>query len=270
MRAWTVAIASLWLVSCSGQPGGPDGSDGNVSNDSGDGSATLSDGDAGGHGDGGVRDGGSPDGGFLDSGFPDGHPGDGHLSDAPSVDTGHPDSGQLDAGHPDSGPTDAGRADVGSGADVGTRPDVPPADTGGCALAVNIVQPPVGASIETCTTGAMQRIYYDFEATVAGGIPTSVQFAWRDPQGNLTAPAFSTTSAPPTQVTYDIGTMRYVAHRQVGGYFVAGDVTPLASFGSHGSSIGTWQVIVSVTGACSPAPVERSFDLTFTNHGCPN
>lgn len=200
------------------------------------------------------------------------------ASDAPASDVATGDAPNADVASPDViapmdvvavdvvTPTDAGvdvvRTDAATPPDVITVDvarvdtgvvDVPAADTG-CAGAftVRVTAPTADQAIETCTVSGMP-VYFNFTA-VPSGPATSVEFAWRTPDGTLAPPPWPAVTAAP-----------YVARRQVGGTMI--DVPPLAVL----SRRGTWQLEVVARDRCGrTAMATQPFTLIYTNRDCPN
>lgn len=156
---------------------------------------------------------------------------------------------------------DAPRTDVVTPVDTGV--DVPRTDTGvvdvpavdtGCtgAFTVRVTAPTANQEIETCTVSGAP-VYFNFTAEPSSPA-TSVEFAWRTPDGALAPPPWPAITAAP-----------YVARRQVGGMMI--DVPPLAVL----SRRGTWQLEVVARDRCGrTAMTSQPFTLIYTNRDCPN
>lgn len=167
--------------------------------------------------------------------------------DAPAVDVPATDAPRVDAPVVDAPLVDAPRADV-APVDVVTPPD------SGCAGAftVRVTAPTAMQQIETCTVSGAP-VYFNFTAEPSGPA-TSVEFAWRTPEGTLAPPPWPADTAAP-----------FTARRQVGGMMV--DVPPLAVLSRRTD----WTLEVTARDSCGrTATTTQPFSLIYTNHGCPN
>lgn len=168
-------------------------------------------------------------------------------TDATTADVPRVDVGVVDAPRPDVATVDVPRTDAGA-VDVVTPPDT------GCAGAftVRVTAPTAMQSIETCTVSGMP-VFFTFTAEPSSAA-TSVEFAWRTPEGTLAPPAWPAITAAP-----------FAARRQVGGMMV--DVPPLAVLSRRTN----WTVEVTARDRCGrTAMTTQPFTLIYTNRGCPN
>lgn len=162
--------------------------------------------------------------------------------DVPVIDVPAVDVPRVDVPVVDTPVVDVPRVDV-----------VTPVDTG-CAgtFTVRVTAPTAMQQIETCTVSGAP-VYFTFSAEPSGPA-TSVEFAWRTPEGTLAPPPWPADTAAP-----------FTARRQVGGMMI--DVPPLAVLSRRAN----WTLEVTARDSCGrTATTTQPFSLIYTNHGCPN
>lgn len=164
------------------------------------------------------------------------------VVDVPVIDVPAVDVPRVDVPVVDTPVVDMPRVDV-----------VTPVDTG-CAgtFTVRVTAPTAMQQIETCTVSGTP-VYFTFSAEPSGPA-TSVEFAWRTPEGTLAPPPWPADTAAP-----------FTARRQVGGMMI--DVPPLAVLSRRAN----WTLEVTARDSCGrTATTTQPFSLIYTNHGCPN